>query len=114
MAGVRQVTHAFVIDGVSYGVKLPQGFYANNDQVVGLTEASDTNRPKFVLTQREAVRKGALTQLGILYKKGTRLVKSTILCATPKVMTAISGLEKKQYRGYEIHSAFQSLNRRLG
>lgn len=114
MAGVRRVTYAFVIDGVSYGIRIPQGFYTNIDQVVGLTEATDTNRPKFVLTQREAIKKGAITQLGILYKKGTRLVKATILCATPKVMSAISALEKKQYRGYEIHSAFQTMNRRLG
>lgn len=114
MAGVRLVTHVFTFDGVNYGIKLPQGFYQSIDTKLGISEASDTNRPKFNVSRREAVRNGALIELGILYKKGTRLVGAKILCSAAKLQTAISQLENDTYRGYTIHSAFIPTQRRLG
>jgi hypothetical protein len=114
MAGAKQVTYVFTFDGVNYGIKLPQGYYDSIDTKVGITEASDTNRPKFVLTKRQAVRNGALTQLGILYKKGTRLTRAKILCASAKLQSAISALEGDTYRGNQIHSAYIPMQRRVG
>lgn len=114
MAGVPRVTHTFTFDGVNYGIKLPQGYYQNIDTVVGVAQASDTNRPKFNLTKSQAVRNGALIELGILYKKNNRLTRSTILCAANKLQTAISQLEGKTYRTFQIQSAFIPMQRRLG
>lgn len=113
MPGVRQKTHVFTFDGVNYGIRLPDNFYQSIDTVVGISEASDTNRPKITLTKRQAVRNGALIELGILYKKGTRLTRATILCSAAKLQTAISQLEDKNYRGYPIHSAYIPMQRRV-
>lgn len=114
MAGAKQVTYAFIFEGVTYGIKLPEGYYKSIDTKVGITEASDTNRPKIVLTKRQAIRNGALIQLGILYKKGTRLTRAKILCASAKLQSAISALENDTYRGFKIHSAYIPMQRRVG
>lgn len=114
MAGVRRITHVFTYDGTNYGIKLPENFYQSIDTVVGVSQASDANRPKFNLTKTQAVRNGALIELGILYRKGTRLTGATILCSAAKLQTAISQLEGKTYRGFPIQSAFIPMQRRLG
>lgn len=114
MAGVKQVTHVFTFDGTNYGIKLPQGYYQSIDTKVGISQASDTNRPKFVLTKRQAVRNGALIELGILYKKSNRLTRAKILCSAAKLQSAISQLEGDTYRGFPIHSAYIPMQRRIG
>lgn len=114
MANAKQVTHVFTFDGVNYGIKLPDSYYDSIDTKVGISKASDTNQPKFVLTKRQAVRNGALIQLGILYKKGTRLTRAKILCASAKLQSAISTLEGDTYRGNIIHSAYIPMQRRVG
>lgn len=113
MAGAKQVTHVFTFDGVNYGIKLPENYYTSIDTKVGISKASDANRPKFVLTKRQAVRNGALIELGILYKKNNRLVRAKILCAASKLQSAISQLEGDSYRGNIIHSAYIPMQRRV-
>ena len=114
MAKAKLVTYVFTFEGVNYGVKLPEGYYQSIYTKVGITEASDTNRPKFVLRKRDAVRNGALIQLGILYKNGNRLTRAKILCASAKLQSAISALEGDKYRGFPIHSAYIPSQRRVG
>lgn len=115
MAGVPRDTYTFGYQGGTYGVKLPQNYYTNIDNVCGFTKASDSAvKGKFVLNVRQALKFGALVQIGILYRKGTRLQRSKILCNVANVAQAIQDLEGKTYRGYEIRSAFFTQQRRLG
>lgn len=114
MAGVRQKTYVFAYSGINFGIKLPENYYQNVDALVGISEASDANKPLFTLTQRQCIRAGVLSQIGILYKKGNRLTRSIILCVATKQQQALSDLEGKTYRGFEIRSAYIPMQRRLG
>lgn len=115
MAGVVRDTYTFGYGGATYAVKLPQGYYSSINTKVGFTKASDSAvKGKFVLSVREAVKFGALVKIGILYKKGTRLQRSEILCTADKMQTALQELEGDTYRGNVIRSAYITQQRRLG
>ena len=115
MPGVARDTYTFGFGGSTYAVKLPQNYYTNIDTIVGFTKASDAAvKGKFILGIRQAIKYGALIPIGILYKKGTRLQRSKIYCSPDKFTVAMQELEGKNYRGFEIRSAFIIGNRRLG
>ena len=114
MAGVKRENYTFNFGGASYAVRLPATFYTNIDSTCGFTKADDVIKGKFRIETRDALRNGALVQIGILYLKGNRLVRSKILCATEKVTQAIQSLEGKEYRGFTIRNAYFTTRRRLG
>lgn len=114
MAGVRRVTYTFTVNNVKFGVKLPMGYYDNIDTVLGLNKVSDTERGVFKIGTRDAKKNGVLAQIGIMVKKGTRLVRYKIYCPTNRVAEAIQTLEGKNYRGNEIHNAYFTSERSLG
>ncbi|MUL39346.1 hypothetical protein [Gloeocapsopsis dulcis] len=115
MAGVRRITYTFSYGGSTYGIKLPESYYNSIDSKLGFSKASASEiKGKFVLTKQQALRNGALLELTILYKKGTRLQRSKILCPPSRVQEAIQSLENDEYRGYKIHSAYFGQQRRLG
>lgn len=115
MAGVKRETYTFGYGGSTYAIKLPENYYNSIDTKLGFTKASDSAvKGKFVLSVGQALRQGALLQIGILYLKGTRLQRSKILCPPEKVQTAIQELEGDTYRGLTIRSAYFTRQRRLG
>lgn len=115
MAGVRRETYTFAYGGSTFAVKLPENYYNSIDTKLGFTKASDSAvKGKFVLGVRQALRQGALLQIGILCLKGTRLQRSKILCPPDKVQTAMQEIEGDTYRGLTIRSAYFMQQRRLG
>lgn len=115
MAGVPKVTYTFGFSGGTYAVKLPQGYYSSIDSKLGLTKASDsTVKGKAVFSVGEAIKKGFLLQIGILYKKNGRLQRSKIVCALGSVQTAMQDLEDDTYNGNVIRSVYFPRQRRLG
>lgn len=115
MAGVPKDTYTFGFGGATYAVKLPRGYYNSIDTKLGLTKASESAvKGKAVFSVGEAIKHGMLIQIGILYKKGTRLQRSKIVCALGSVQSAMQELEGDQYRTNEIRSAYFTRQRRLG
>lgn len=115
MAGVPRDTYTFPYGTTTLAVKLPRTYYDSIDSKLGFTKASaSAAKGLMTLPVRQAIRSGALLQIGILYVKGTKLVRAKILCPPEKAQAAMQDIEDDTYRGFTIRSAYFLLQRNLG